>query len=267
MSSQPPFHLTSLIDLQTNYLNTLPTDLSNNDKYTALQTNLNNLNSQVSEVQEVLSSELGNLKEVDSLLTSEKSDLDLKKQQVDGAHFAKMRELSFMESRRKRQSEFTNIYYILFIALIVFIALIALSRFTGISDNLQVVFGLIIFSIAGLIIVNKYLQIRKRDVGDYDKLSLAPPVAPYMTESEIAAAQRVQAASAQSIAPTTCAQATCGDGTTLDTQTNKCVVSPTTVTPTPVRTTNGFSNIEDTKYVYDVIPFETNKKSVYAAYA
>ena len=56
--SQPPFQLTSLIDLQTSYLNDL--DPSNNAEFTKLQNKLNELNTKASGVSGVLSAELSN---------------------------------------------------------------------------------------------------------------------------------------------------------------------------------------------------------------
>jgi hypothetical protein len=281
-NTQPPFQLTSLIDLQTDYLNTLPTGASSNQLYVDLQSNLNNLNTRATNANNVLSSELGNLSEVDTLLTEEKQDLDIKKQQVDGAHFAKMRELSFMDSRRKRQSELTNMYYILFVALLIFIGIVILNRFFELSDGLLTIFALIIFSTAGLLMTNKYLQIRKRDKGDYDKLSLTPPVPPYLTESEIQASA-VRAANLAALTENDrCGRSTCGEGTQWDVARAACVPTPVTTPTTPptsgpvtTPTTSGpvsnpvsaFTTIEDTKYVYDVKPFESSKKSSFTPFS
>lgn len=273
--SQPPFQLTSLIDLQTSYLNDL--DPSNNAEFTKLQNKLNELNTKASGVSGVLSAELSNLSEVDRVLTSEKNDLNAKKDQVDTSHFAKMRELSFIESRRKRQAEFTNMYYVAFIALILYIVILVLSRFMGLSENIQITLAILIFAVAGIIISSKYLEVRKRDRGDYDKLSLTPPVAPYMTDAEIQAAKNKAAAAGKLTKigdGETCGQSLCGAGTKWDVATSKCVpISTATATPATPATpaTSGvsaFTTIEDTQYVYDVKPFESNKKSsVYTTYA
>lgn len=274
--SQPPFQLTSLIDLQTSYLNDL--DPSNNAEFTKLQNKLNELNTKASGVSGVLSAELSNLSEVDRVLTSEKNDLNAKKDQVDTSHFAKMRELSFIESRRKRQAEFTNMYYVAFIALILYIVILVLSRFMGLSENLQITLAILIFAVAGIIISSKYLEVRKRDRGDYDKLSLTPPVAPYMTEAEIQAAKNKAAAAGKLTKigeGETCGQSLCGAGTKWDVATSKCVpisTAPATATAAPATPAtsgvSGFTTIEDTQYVYDVKPFESNKKSsVYTTYA
>ena len=275
--SQPPFELTSLIDLQTSYLNDL--DPSNNAEFTKLQNNLNDLNTKASSVSGVLSAELSNLSEVDRVLTSEKNDLNAKKDQVDTSHFAKMRELAFIESRRKRQSEFTNMYYVAFIALILYIVILVLSRFMGLSENIQITLAILIFAVAGIIISSKYLEVRKRDRGDYDKLSLTPPVAPYMTDAEIQAAKNKAAAAGKLTKigeGESCGQSLCGAGTKWDVATSKCVpISTATATATPATAStpattgvSAFTTIEDTQYVYDVKPFESNKKSsAYTTYA
>ncbi len=268
--TQPPFQLTSLIDLQRDYLNTLPTDASNNQLYIDLQSNLNSLNTSATRANNVLSSELGNLSKVDRLLNSERRDLNIKKEQVDGAHFAKMRELSFMDSRRKRQSELTNMYYILFIALLIFIGIVILNRFFELSDGLLTIFALVIFSTAGLLMTNKYLQIRKRDKGDYDKLSLTPPVPPYLTESEIQA-NAIKAANLAALAENDkCGRTTCGEGTQWDVAKSACVPTTTTPATTSAPVSNpvsAFTTIEETKYVYDVKPFESSKKSSFTPFA
>lgn len=265
-SSDLKFDLQSLTNLQTQYLSTL-TDFSGNNmvnipQYTALQRNLNEMNSKVTGANKALAADLANLSSVDGILDSQLTDLNTKKQQVDGAHYAKMRELNFIESRRKRQSEITNMYYTLFIACIVFIGVILLSKFIDISSEIQTFLGVVIFGIALLLMVRKYLEIRKRDLGDHDQLNLEPPIFkdPSSDSSVIDASGQSLAGAAGGA---TCSQTACGEGTYWDVESSSCVAGSSDGF---ANITNSNSNVND-KYVYDVKPFELNKKSGYTSYA
>ena len=122
----------------------------------------------------------------------------------------------------------TKIYYILFIASVAFIIISIIIRFTGQHDSLITLCGIIIYGIASIFIINKGIQMYKRDDGDYDKLKLLKPVDPNLSETELAK-QKEKSASIGDLSgvlkgekcqsgPSMCAQ-----GTTWDLTHSKCV--------------------------------------------
>ncbi len=174
------FDINGVLNVQTKYLSDLaaqgdanPGTVSNGIKN--LQDYLNNLNTAISSSGNATAQLLTKQKEVSDIVNAEAARLVTKKQQIDQKTDMAKRMAELNDNYKNRQSYINNIFVIVVIGLLIFIALIKLRNWmpfipSGIFDLLIT----ILFAVVIIVVIMKVYAMNKRDNLNFDELKLPP---------------------------------------------------------------------------------------------
>jgi hypothetical protein len=175
------FDLSGILSLQRNFL----LDISNsygggqntsiNSAMSRLQTNLNDIHSDLSNNGASVNYALTKQGDVLSILTQEKTRLESKKSQVDNYHQTVIRSSDLNDNIRKKQSSFIKVFLVIIGLTIVYIGLIQVNKTMPFPSYLLETIMVIVFSFGGIYLYLVLRDIYTRSNMDFDKLYLPPP--------------------------------------------------------------------------------------------
>ncbi len=173
------FDINDVLGVQAKYLldlgnaNTNPAVQSTGIKN--LQDYLNNLNSAISSSGAATAQLLTKQNEVSDIVNAEAARLETKRQQINNKTYMAKRMAELNDNYKNRQSCINNIFVIVVIGLLIFIALIKMRNWMpfipgGIFDLLIT----ILFAVVIIVVIMKVYAMRKRDNLNFDELKLPP---------------------------------------------------------------------------------------------
>jgi hypothetical protein len=178
--SNPIFDINGVLNVQTKYLSDLAAQGNNNPGTVSngiknLQDYLNNLNTAITNSGNATAQLLTKQKEVSDIVNAEAARLDTKRQQINNKTYMAKRMAELNDNYKNRQSYINNIFVIVVIGLLIFIALIKMRNWMpfipgGIFDLLIT----ILFAVVIIVVIMKVYAMNKRDNLNFDELKLPP---------------------------------------------------------------------------------------------
>ena len=217
---------TSLFTIQTQYLTDLKAikDTSNNTEtyHTDLRNKLNDMYARYKTASPASSAALDNQSQMINIIEAEKDRLKQKKVGIENAYATQQRLIQFNESYREKNMKYINILIVIIITIIIYLALLILSRnISAIPEIVIVILTGILFAVSFIIICIIYAGIQKRDPMNFQKILFTPP--------SITTGNVYGNVSGNSIGfgiPLTCiGNACCGSGTTWNSIYGNCIVT------------------------------------------
>jgi hypothetical protein len=250
--------LKGLFNIQKDYLAGIAQNSSDpdlNTKVTSLQSNLDTLYKDFVQSNKSSTAVLARQREMSSIISTEKSRLEQKKQSIDNALVGKKRAIDLNEAYRMRQSQMLKIKVVFVIVLAICIMTTLLSRRYPILPSIFItLINMIVILIGGIYCLFIYSSITSRSLMNYNELDLAGPVLP--SEAELAERQAAAGKAGDllgTINTTGCrGSECCFKGTIWDKAKLKCVTAPTTAPTVGGFTTMGQSGpFADSPSEYD----------------
>jgi hypothetical protein len=175
------FDLNSIFDVQKSLIsdiNNVYTGANNQSINTAvsrLQTQLEDLNTNLTNAGASVDAALTRQHDVKNILDTEKSRLDAKKSGVDNAHSSTLRSLELTENTRKRQAGFIKVFVVVILLTILYIVLIQVNKIFPFPGYILETVMIILFSLGGIYLYIVLRDIYRRSNINYDKINLTPP--------------------------------------------------------------------------------------------
>lgn len=225
------FDLSGFLYIQKNYVYDLSaiSQISSGDIVTQhvdkLQRNLGNLYNNYSNANTSAQKTLTHQDEMLKIVDNEKKRLDAKKNQINDTISSKLRIIDLNNSSRKRQMQYTNIFVIIIIALLLYIALVNIQYFIPIIPDVVItLLSILLFTILIYYIITIIQEINSREPTNYDSLRQSPPV-----DSNKSAEKQQKAAEEGdllgSLGSSMCIGETCcSENTTWNSGTGRCVI-------------------------------------------
>ena len=220
----------------------------NNQSLQTLTTNTNNLQQNLSEIQEQSNVILSKQDDINTIVENEKARLTEKKDSIDNAYSSQQRAIYMNDNTQKRYNAYSRILFIVVIILFIIFALLMIQSYLPFIPS--VVFNVIIIGLASFMIIyclGIYFDIQRHEKIDYDRLSNKPIIAELGDTSNNFDDSITFDTSFGFCANTSC----CAPGTYFNTVIHKC--SP----GNPPGYKQGFQNIADNS------PYEYSEYSKY----
>jgi hypothetical protein len=173
------FDLNGVLDVQKNYLNDLnalrQTDNSNvqinvSNWSSALNTNLDSLATSYESADPAIQTVLTKQSDVNNILYNEQQRLNAKKTQMDQAIQTQNRMIQLNDSYRKRTAQYTYIFTIIILGLLIYVVLVKLPGFVSIPEGIIDLLAVLVFGIIGIVVWKLWASIQARDPLDFDRL-------------------------------------------------------------------------------------------------
>jgi hypothetical protein len=154
--------------------------ISSNNELNALSNSLNSLQTNLDSVDSKSNALLTKQESVNTIVTNEKNRLDQKKENIDNAYSSQQRAIYMNDNISKRYNAYSKILiaavigaFVLFVIALLQSYLLFIPSFIFIIIYISILSGVLIYSIS------IYVDIRKHEQIDYDRIySRPPPVVP-----------------------------------------------------------------------------------------
>ncbi len=176
------------MSLQEENLNDINTLYNNNILQTSALTYLNdrviNMNVSLKNMDTVQKNGLSKQSEINDIITTEADRLDQKKNTIDQAVLSQNRILYFNDNNRKRYAAYLRILMVAVITLATIWALLLVRKHIDFIPDWFIEIIIILTVTIGLIIIyNYYIDIRRRNLYNFDEINLEPPAINIKDES------------------------------------------------------------------------------------
>jgi len=220
------FDLPGLMDIQSNYL----VDLSQNyyNKAIDVAINVNNLQKNLIDVSNSYSSAdqsstsiLTDQSKVMNIINDEQKRLNQKQQLVAQMEQENKRKVLLNDTYRKKKVQYSKIMIVIIIAMVVFIVIAFIGKFTAIPEGFLSLLYIVDIAFALIICFNLYSDATMRDYINYDEIYIPPP--PVDSSGTLISSGNVP--SLWSSMKFGCYEsACCADGTVFDDKLKVCVL-------------------------------------------
>lgn len=176
-SSLPPFDLSGVLNVQSNYLTDLSyynraDDTGVKNALGVIKGNLTSMHSSLQSGNGSAQSILDNQTKMQDIIKRETDRLNAKKASIDDALTTTKRVTELSDSNRKFQSEYINVLILFTAVVFIYIVLIQLQNVLPFLSSLTSIIAIILFSGVVIYAIQVYLKVSKRDPTNYDKLAL-----------------------------------------------------------------------------------------------
>jgi hypothetical protein len=225
------FDLSGFLYIQKNYVYDLSaiSQISSGDivtqKVNQLQKDLGSLYNNYSNANTSAQKTLTHQDEMLKIVDNEKKRLDAKKNQINDAVSSRLRIIDLNNSSRKRQEQYVNIFVIIVITLLIYIALINIQYYLPIiPDVIITLLSIILFSISALYVITIIQEINRREPTNYDNLKLSPPANANKSQIDRESAAEKGDLLGSLGANLCIGETCCSDNTTWNSGTAKCII-------------------------------------------